>query len=263
MIKKNKSNETRKVTRRRKQRKQRSIAQKIIFAGKIMLVAAIVAFVTLIYINLDAISRDFYQFTANIGFTTKNIIIEGQKYTSNDQIAKTLKIRPGMPILAISLSDLKDRLEKLDWIKQAIIERRLPGNIHIYIIERTPIALGQKDHKLYIIDDEGEIINEKELAAHISLPIIIGDGAEIYANSLITTLKADPELFKHITSIIRISEHRWNVRLDNDLEVKLPSKDLDKAWKKIIKMYKKKDLFSPRNAVIDLRIPNKIFIEKK
>ncbi len=244
-------------------KQSRSFMQRAVIAGKTLLILAILSILTLIYLNLDLIARDFYQLTAKAGFTTKNIVIEGQKYTSNEQIAKILKIKPGMPILSISLSDLKIRLEKIDWIKHAIIERRLPSDIHVYIIERTPIALGQKDRKLYIIDDEGSIINEKEIASHLHLPIIIGDGAEMYANSLIATLKVDPELFKHIASIIRVSEHRWNVRFDNDIEVKLPEKDLDKSWAKVIKMYKNKSLFAPENAAIDLRIPNKIFIEKK
>lgn len=259
-----KKNKSRKLTNTIKRRKSsRSLAQKIALTGKIFLALAIFTVFSLIYINLDVISRDFYQFTAKLGFTTKNIIIEGQKYTSNEQISKTLKIKPGMPILAFSLADLKNRLEKIDWIKHAIIERRLPNDIHIYIIERTPIALGQKDHKLYIIDDEGAIINEKNIRPHLALPIIIGDGTEMYANSLIEILKIDPELFKHIASIIRINEHRWNIRFDNDIEVKLPEKDLAKAWNKVIKLYKNKVLFNPENAVIDLRIPNKIFIEKK
>ncbi len=257
---KNKSRKVKKTTRRKS---SLSVAQRIAMGGKILLMAAVFAVIALLYVNLDNIAKDFYQFTAKIGFTTKNIIIQGRKYTSNDQISKTLKIKPGMPILAISLPELKARLEKIDWIKHAIIERKLPNDIHIYIIERTPIALGQKDRRLYIIDDEGVIINEKEIEPHLGLPIIIGDGAEMYANSLIATLKVDPALFKHIASIIRVSEHRWNVRFDNDIEVKLPEKEFEKAWGKVIKMYINKVLFAPDNAVIDLRIPNKIFIEKK
>ncbi len=256
-------NKLRKLKKPVRYKKSRSFAQKMVLTGKLLLIVAIFSIFSLIYINSNAIAKDFYQFTAKLGFTTKNIIIEGQKYTSNEQIAKTLKIKPGMPILSISLSELKERLEKIEWVKHAMVQRHLPTEIHIYIIERTPIALGQKDRKLYIIDDEGAVINEKEIAAHLSLPIIIGEGAEIYANSLITTLKVDPELFKHIAAIIRVSEHRWNIRFDNDIEIKLPEKDLEKSWAKVIKMYKNKALFAPENAVIDLRIPNKIYIEKK
>ena len=76
-------------------------------------------------------------------------------------------------------------------------------------------------------------------------------------------LKVDEDLFKHITSIIRVSERRWNVRFDNDLEVKLPEEEIEVAWQKIVKMYKNKELFLPENASLDLRIANKIYVEKK
>lgn len=250
---------------RKKSRKKnsRSFIQKIILTGKISLVLLFLAIVTLLYINRMAIANDFYELTVDLGFTTKNIVIEGQKFTNNNLITKTLKIKEGMPIFSISLSDLKDRLEKIQWVKHAIISRRLPNDIHIYIIERNPIALLQKDRKLYIIDDEGVVIHEKKIDPHLHLPIIIGDGAENYANSLITILKVNPELFKHIAAVIRVNEHRWNVKFDNDIEVKLPENDLEKSWAKVIKMYKNKFLFAPENAVIDLRVPGKIYIEKK
>ena len=229
-----------------------------------MLLAAIIFYIiAFLYINLDNIGNSWYQATAHLGFTLENITIEGQKYTNNQKIAQELKLKKGMPIFKISLESVKDRLEELQWIKYAVVERTLPNAIHIYIVERTPIALGQKDHTLHIIDDEGIIINEDDLSNHLSLPIIIGDGAEIYANSLITILQEDPALFKKITSIIRVSERRWNVRFDNELEVKLPEKNIETAWKKVIKLYRNKELFLPNISSIDLRITNKIYVEKK
>ncbi|MEK6733525.1 MAG: cell division protein FtsQ/DivIB, partial [Pseudomonadota bacterium] len=111
--------------------------------------------------------------------------------------------------------------------------------------------------------NEGVIIHEKDLKPYFNLPIFIGDGSEIYANSLITIFREEPELFKHIHAIIRVSERRWNIRLDNDLEIKMPEENFEEAWKKVIKLYKKKELLNPEISVIDLRVANKIFVEKR
>ena len=249
--------------KKQQKRKGRSFAQNIALSLKALLLFSALLLLSLIYINSNTISKNYYQFTAKLGFQLENISVDGQKYSSNDAIGKKLQLKKNMPIFAISLNDLKTRLESLPWIKYASVERELPSSIHISIIERTPIALGQKDRKLYIIDDEGEIINEKDLASHLSLPIIIGDGAEIYANALIKTLKTDENLFKRINSVIRISERRWNVRFDNDLEVKLPEDNMETAWKKIIKLYKNNELFLPDISSLDLRVANKIYVEKK
>lgn len=245
----------------RKQNK--SFAERIAVFKKIIPIIFIFFILGYLYFSLEKIYDYFYRFSSQLGFTTKHITIEGQKYSSGDKISRTLKIKTGMPILAIDIGEVKSNLEKIDWIKMAIVERKLPDSINIYIVERTPIALLQRDRKLYLIDDQGVIIREDNIKEHLDLPILIGEGAELYANSLINSLKVDPELFKQIYSIIRVNEHRWNIRFDNEIEVKLPEKDFDKAWAKVIKLYKKGTLFLPENAVIDLRIPNKVYIEKK
>ncbi len=254
---------TRKLTNPVKQRKLRVRMQKGLLIAKIFVILAIFAIGSLIYLNSTRISENFYQITANLGFIVKDITVEGQKYTSNEKIAKVLKIKPGAAIFSIALKDIKARLEALEWIKYVIVERKLPNAFHISVVERTPIALGQKDRKLYIIDDEGAIINEKEIKPHLHLPIIIGDGAEIYASSLIKMLKIEPDLFNHVTSIIRISERRWNIRFDNDLEVKMPEEKIEEAWQTVIKLYKKDELLKPEISSLDLRVKNKIFVEKR
>lgn len=246
-----------------KQRKRRIHMQRGIMALKIAIILSIFALASILYVNLDKISRDFYNLTANLGFIVKEVTVEGQNHTSSEQISKTLKIKSGSPIFDIELQNLKARLEAIEWIKYVIVERILPSRIHVSVVERTPIALGQKDKKLYIIDDEGAIINDKNIKKHFNLPIIIGDGAEIYASSLIKMLKIDPELFKHISSIIRISERRWNIRFDNGLEIKMPEDKMEEAWNKVIKLYKNKELFNDNIISLDLRVSNKIFVEKK
>lgn len=263
MLFKKKKPKIKKLKDTAKSRRMRSLTQKFFVGLRILVALFIFALIGLSYLNLDKIYNQVYKLTANLGFTLENITIEGQKFVNNDLIAQELKLKKGMSIFAVSLDSVKSRLEEIQWVKYAIVERELPHSIHIYIVERTPIALGQKDKKLYIIDDEGAIINEKDLDKHLELPIIIGDGAEIYANSLINILKEDPELFKKIDAIIHVSERRWNVRFDNDLEIKLPEENIELAWKKVIKLYNNKELFSPDISAIDLRIANKIYVEKK
>jgi cell division protein FtsQ len=245
------------------QRKRRLHIKRGLLAAKIIIILSAFALAFILYMNINKISRDFYRLTANAGFIVKEVTVEGQSHTKSEEISKILKIKPGSAIFSLDLQDLKARLESIEWIKYVIVERILPNNIHVSVVERTPIALGQKDKKLYIIDDEGAIINEKNIKNHFHLPIIIGDGAEIYANSLIKMLKIDPDLFKHISSIIRISERRWNIRFDNGLEVKMPEGKMEQAWNKVIKLHKNKELFNDELVSLDLRVPNKIFVEKK
>ncbi len=231
--------------------------------AKIVKIFVILVLFAILYLAMNSLFGYCYKITTDIGFAIKNITITGQKHTNIQQINKIVGIKKGSSIFSISLPNLKHRLEEIDWVKCVELERTLPDSIKISITERNPIALGQKDKKLFIIDDEGKIINEKNLAPFKDLPIFIGDGVELYANSLVKVFKTEPELYKKITSVIRISERRWNIRFDNDLEIKMPENQFELAWKTVIKLYKKNELLKPEIAKIDLRIPNKIFIEKR
>ncbi len=245
--------------KRRRRKKEGTAAQNL---GKLCSYVLIVFFLSFLYIQAPKFISKLYQITADVGLVVKDVIIEGQKNTNSEKISRAIKIKSGTPIFEVSLWELKKRLESIEWIKSVSISRELPNNIHIFIEERKPIALGQKDKQLYLIDDEGAIIYEKNLKNYLHLPIIIGDGAEIYASSLIEMLKVEPELFKHISSIARVSERRWNIRLNEKIEVKMPEDNFDNAWKLVIKLFKKNELFNQDIKVIDLRIKNKIFIEK-
>lgn len=246
-----------------KRRKARITAQKWKTFARVFSIIMLLILIGVLYISTPKIISYFYDQLARVGFVVREVNLHGKNYANKEKISKTLKIKYNSPIFAISLSDLKSKLESIDWIKYAAVERKLPDKINIIIKERVPVALGQKNKKLYIIDEEGAIINNFDLKSHSHLPIIIGEGAEMHANSLIKMLKVEPRLFKHIYSVIRVSERRWNVRFDNQLEVKLPEEDAEKAWNLVIKLYHKNELFSSDIVSLDLRIPNKIFVEKK
>jgi cell division protein FtsQ len=249
------------LSSKKRTRKSKSLSIKdfLLFLALIITLLVFIA----IYQAIPKVIQLCYEKTRDAGFTINQIIIDGNKHLEEKKILKSLSIEKSMPIFAVSLSDLKSKTEGLDWVKSVKISRILPDKLHISIVETKPIALGQKDRKIYIIDEEGSIINDKIMQDHLDLPIIVGDGVEIYAPSLIKMLKQDHILFKKIQSITRVSERRWNIRFDNGLEVKMPEENMENAWQKIIKMNQKDNLFLPDNAIIDLRIANKIFIEKK
>jgi cell division protein FtsQ len=61
--------------------------------------------------------------------------------------------------LGIDLQNLHHNISQIGWVEDAIIERRLPGTIHITLRERVPIALLQNKDKHKLIDRSGAIID--------------------------------------------------------------------------------------------------------
>jgi cell division protein FtsQ len=240
--------------------------RKWLFFSKLLVTITILVVFVKLYYSLgnfsDHVKNYIYSITADLGYRVKNVYLEGHRFSNKDDIDKILNLRIDQPILAVDINNLRDKLEKTEWIKHAVIDRQLPDTLYIGIVERNVIALGQHNKKLHLIDEDGSIIKTNNIKPFLSLPIIIGDGAEIHASNILILLKKDPDIYKRITSIIRISERRWNVILDNMLEIKLPEGNPEEAWNTIIKLNKEHNLLANNNNAIDLRINGKLYIEK-
>ncbi|HSV30166.1 MAG TPA: FtsQ-type POTRA domain-containing protein, partial [Candidatus Omnitrophota bacterium] len=71
--------------------------------------------------------------TARAGFAVADITVSGRTRTPTAQIVAALGAKHGDPILGVDISVVKDRLEAIDSVRAAAVERRLPGSIHIAI----------------------------------------------------------------------------------------------------------------------------------
>ena len=204
------------------------------------------------------------ELSVRMGLSLQSTFLEGKNYTKRDAIIKALGVSNGQPLLTIQLADIKKRLEKLDWVKSAIVERRLPNTLHILIVERNPIAMWQNAGQIYLVDDEGSLIIEENLDPFKKdLVIMIGSDAPLYANQLLSLLKQDMELYKHVDSATRRGERRWDLRFREGIEVKLPEEHPEKAWQALGNLFRGRKLFNKNIRAIDLRVAGKMFVSYK
>ncbi len=125
----------------------------------------------------QAVADEAYGLTVKGGFAVQALYLEGRNRTSMDDIDKALGIKKGDPILQFSISDARDRLEKIESVKFAAVERALPGTLYVRIVEREPVALWQHQGKVSLVDDNGAVMNGIDSAPYQHLPLIVGDDA--------------------------------------------------------------------------------------
>ena len=89
-----------------------------------------------------------YGTTAKAGYVLESLYLEGRGRTPMADIEKAMGIKKGDPILQISLPELRQRLEQVESIKAAEVERSLPSTLYIRIVEREPVALWQNKGQL-------------------------------------------------------------------------------------------------------------------
>ena len=61
------------------------------------------------------------------------------------------------------MTKMRDRINKLPWVKSARVERHFPNKISLTLVERTPMARWQTNRTLKLIDIHGDVIPRVDL----------------------------------------------------------------------------------------------------
>jgi len=200
------------------------------------------------------------QETGLLGLTVSDISVEGRETTDRETILAALDAGPGTPILAVSPTRAKDQLEALPWVRTAVIERRLPGTIYVRLVERKPLALWQHGGKIELIDREGDVIPVVQLGQFASLPMVVGEGAPRHAAELLHLLASEPELAARVTAAIRVGDRRWNLRIDNAIDVLLPADEAANAWSQLARLERSSAILKRDLQSIDIRLPDRLVL---
>ncbi|MBV9521317.1 MAG: FtsQ-type POTRA domain-containing protein [Alphaproteobacteria bacterium] len=208
----------------------------------------------------DGLSAAFVDAAARLGLTVANIEVEGRAMTARDTILRAVGAARGTPTLAVSPPAVKARLEELPWIRSAAVERRLPDTLHIRIVERTPLAFWQHRGKLALIDREGAVVTDEHLERFANLIIVVGDDAPRCAAALLDMLASEPDLAGRVVAAVRIGGRRWNLRLDNGIDVELPEEATEAAWTQLAQLERTSRVLARDVQAVDMRLPDRLVL---
>ncbi len=195
------------------------------------------------------------------GLHVKNIEISGHDRTSEEEIFNSLGIFPGEPIFEIDMEGAYERLHALPWIKQVSIERHLPSTLFVSITERVPLAIWQHDNALRVIDREGNIIPYQNTKDFSDLFMVVGEGAQTHAQTLIAMLEAEPNIQSKVVAGIRVGNRRWNLLMDNGIFVNLPEENPFAAFREFSELERRHNILQKGLRVIDMRLPDRLILQ--
>ncbi len=194
------------------------------------------------------------------GFTVQRITIEGQDQTSPGAVMDALEIEYGDAIFGIDLSDMRDRVEDLDWVERATIVRSLPGNIHVIITEREPFAVWQLDQEFHVITEDGNEIASADANHYAHLPQVVGAGANLTAHEFLVAVDAIPALAPRVRYAVRVGDRRWDLHLDNGVVVMLPETGLNSALHELVDYDEEHRLLARAVRIVDMRLEDRIVV---
>ena len=200
--------------------------------------------------------------TAQAGFSVSEIFVEGRIETQKAALLASLQLDRGAPILSFDLKQARARVIALPWVRTAIIERQLPNVIHLKLKETSSRALAEQG-RFSLIDTRGHLIPLSDIGRFSNLVVVVGRDAPRNAAALLDTLAVAPELARKVKAAVRVGERRWDVQLENRIDVKLPEVNAIAAWVQLAVMQDRHQLLNTEVSVIDLRLPDRIIVERR
>jgi cell division protein FtsQ len=209
---------------------------------------------------VGSVADRVFSATAALGLVVTDIEVEGRQTTDAATILAALNADRGTPILAVSPARAKQQLESLPWVRSATIERRLPGMLSVRLVERHPLAVWQHGGKHELIDRDGSVIPVTDLTRFARLPTVVGDDAARHAAGLIDMLARQPELAARVTAGVRVDDRRWNLRIDNAIDVLLPEEEPAAAWARLAALDHQDNVLKRDLLAVDMRLPDRVVL---
>lgn len=206
------------------------------------------------------VSHSIVSATGRMGFSLKDVLVEGRQNAPIEKILNVVNARRGTPLFSYDPYLIKKQIEEISWIRQATVKRQLPGIIFIHLTERQPVALWQHQQRHYLVDEQGVIISSDNLQAFNKLPVIVGGDAPVHAPHILHLLEKFPDLRRKLTALVRVGGRRWDLHLDRLLQVKLPETDIEEALVRLDLLIKKKKINLADVSLIDLKSKKKIIV---
>lgn len=206
-------------------------------------------------------SDKFASTTATLGLSLREVVIEGREKTPEPLLRAAIGASRGDPILALPLAQMRARIETINWVQSAVVERRLPGTLVVRLTERSPFAVWQHDGTFHLIDRAGNVVADSDVAAFAGqLPLVVGRGAPVAAASLLEAIAREPSLQPRVAAAVRIGERRWNLRMGNGTDVLLPEGAEAAALARLVALQAAQQLLDRPLATIDMRLPDRLVL---
>ena len=194
----------------------------------------------------------------DVGLELNHVYLSGQKYIDTESVVRLALPYQNQSIFGFSLRNIKNKIEDLAWVESCSVTRHLPNTLYINIVERTPIAIWQYHHDLYLIDNRGYVFSSDNIERFSHLIITVGEGGATHIRSLLTTLDSYPSIRDNVSSAVRISDRRWNLITIDDTVIKLPEENIDHALQVLHSMVSE-DVIDDKIKIIDLRDRSKVY----
>jgi cell division protein FtsQ len=194
------------------------------------------------------------------GFRIAAISLTGTKEVSREQVLSIAGANGRASLLFLDAEAARARLMANPWIADAALLKLYPDRLQISITERQAFALWQKDGAVSVIAADGTVLESFVEDRYRGLPLLVGKGAERAGHDFLAMLDRYPDVRAALRASVFVAERRWNLRLDNGVDVRLPETGVEQALDRLVALDREKKLLSRDIVAVDLRLPDRVTV---
>ena len=205
------------------------------------------------------------------GFDVKALSVSGVseplKRVSEEQVVGQAEFEVGTNVFRVDLNAIRERVERLQWVRYAMVQRVLPDQIIIKVVEREPIGLARIRGEVYQFDADARIL-ELDPISSASFPILDGLRRDDVTGNL-----AKVEVYRNVLDELgqtELSEVHLNEALEvsvvsssDPLVVSLGTTDFRTRWIKYLQLKAQIQQQYPQAVKVDLRFKNQVIVKMK
>jgi cell division protein FtsQ len=189
--------------------------------------------------------------------------VEGASKMATPDIVAAAQVYKDQPLLGLDLDAVRQRVERVGWVKEARVVRLLPDTLVIAVVERRQLAIWQHNGRTVVIDEKGNVIPEADPGRFPTLPLVVGAGGAEHAPAILPALAQRPKLMADMDALVRVDNRRWDLRMKDGALIQLPAVAEEEALMQLEQLNARSRILELGFARIDLRNPDVVAVRPR
>ena len=188
----------------------------------------------------------------------KDIKISGLNNIQEENLIKEIKKIDLKSIFFLNDKEIKRIINENTLIEEYEIFKKYPSSLYIKIQKTKFLAKINIEGTTYLVGSNGKL--SSNYLSDKDLPYIFGNPDILEFLNLINTIKDTNISHNQINKFFFYKSRRWDLKLNNDITLKLPDKNIKDALDSAYEFVKNKNF--DKNKIIDLRIEGQIIVNE-
>lgn len=187
-------------------------------------------------------------------FRVSLLSVEGASRDLTDAVRAKLALKLPQSSFDLDMDALRQKAESMDAVASAELRVRAGGVLQVVVTERDPAAIWRTEAGLLLLDATGHrVAGLLARADRADLPLVAGQGADAAMPEALAILDAVQPVAPRLRGLVRMGERRWDLVLDRDQRILLPSKNPVAAVERLLALDQAEKLLDRDILSIDLR----------